>query len=170
MAESAATNLVELAVDLVSAYVGNNAIPGSELSKLLVEVHSALVQIGGQGSQTREKPQRPPAAARRSASDEHLVCLEDGKHFKSLRRHLSAEHKMSPEQYREKWNLPADYPMVARHAARQGIEPAKKSRRRTRPKAPGAENGAAVKSANGRQKAVSPAPPHRERVFAEIYR
>ena len=170
MAEPAATNTIELAVDLVSAYVGDNAIPGSELSKLLVEVHSALVQIGGQVSDPRGKPQRPPAAPRRSAPDEHLVCLEDGKQFKSLRRHLRTEHKMSPEQYREKWNLPADYPMVARHAAKQRSEPAKQSRRRTKPQAPAAESEAAVKSANGRQKTVGPVPLRRERVFAEIYR
>jgi predicted transcriptional regulator len=127
MADTAATTNIELAVDLVSAYVGNNAIPSSELTKLLVDVHSTLTHICAQAPHTHEEPQKPSVSARRSVTDEHLVCLEDGKHFKSLRRHLNTEHKMSPEQYRAKWNLPNDYPMVARHFSKHRSKLAKQS-------------------------------------------
>lgn len=106
-------NHLELTTDIVSAYVSNNPIPASELGNLITEVHQALKTLADGATEQPAEPQVPAVSIRRSVTPEHLICLEDGKKFKSLKRHLSAVHGMTPEEYREKWNLPHDYPMTA---------------------------------------------------------
>jgi predicted transcriptional regulator len=104
---------IGLTATIVSAYVSNNSVPAQELSNLISQVHSALTRVSaGQGDMPSE-PLRPAISVKKSITAEHIVCLEDGKKFKSLKRHLRTQYGMTPEQYREKWGLPADYPMVA---------------------------------------------------------
>lgn len=106
--------LVELTADLVSAYVSNNPVPVSDLSALIAQVHDTLKNLGGTAVETpqQEKP-APAISVRKSVTPDYIVCLEDGKKFKSLKRHLATHHGITPEEYRARWNLPADYPMVA---------------------------------------------------------
>ena len=111
--ENKQTALVELTADLVSAYVSNNPVPVSDLPALIAQVHESLVHLGAEIEQPEPEKPTPAVPVRRSITDEHIVCLEDGKTFKSLKRHLSTHHGMTPDEYRTKWNLPADYPMVA---------------------------------------------------------
>ncbi|MEP7209778.1 MAG: MucR family transcriptional regulator [Alphaproteobacteria bacterium] len=118
--------LIERVSEIVSAYVAHNPVPVAELPKLIERVHSVLLEIDSTGT-VEEKPDLKPAVSiRKSVTDDHIVCLEDGKKFKSLKRHLRTRYDMSPEQYREKWNLPADYPMVAPNYARQRSDLARK--------------------------------------------
>ena len=112
-ANGESNQLIELAADIVSAYVSNNAVVASELPNLITEVHSALSRVVGQPAAAPSEPQKPAISAKRSVTSDYIICLEDGKRFKSLKRHLRAKFNMSPEQYREKWGLAADYPMVA---------------------------------------------------------
>ena len=104
---------IKLTADIVSAYVSNNSVPSSDLPALIGQVHSALTRVSsGQGESPAEPP-KPAVSIKKSITADHIVCLEDGKKFKSLKRHLRTQYNMTPEQYREKWGLPADYPMVA---------------------------------------------------------
>jgi predicted transcriptional regulator len=107
--------LIELASQIVAAYVTRNPVEQAELPRLITDVHRALEQAaGGTGGVRGEPPEAKPAVTvRRSITPDYLICLEDGKKFKSLKRHLRTHFNLSPEQYREKWGLPADYPMVA---------------------------------------------------------
>ena len=106
--------LVELASQIVAAYVGHNAVEQSELPKLIADVHRALEQVsGGAGRREDGAEPKPAVPVKKSVTPDYLVCLEDGKKFKSLKRHLRTHFNLTPEQYREKWGLPADYPMVA---------------------------------------------------------
>jgi predicted transcriptional regulator len=105
---------LELTADIVAAYVSNNTVAVGELAALISQVHAALAQVAGHRSgPAGEAAKQPAVAVKKSITSDHLVCLEDGKKFKSLKRHLRSQYDMSPEQYREKWGLPADYPMVA---------------------------------------------------------
>ncbi|WGD30363.1 MucR family transcriptional regulator [Ancylobacter sp. WKF20] len=106
-------NYIELAADIVSAYVSNNTVPANDLANLLSEVHSALQRVTKVDAEPPAEPLRPAVPIKKSIAPEYLVCLEDGKKFKSLKRHLRTQYNLTPEQYREKWGLPADYPMVA---------------------------------------------------------
>jgi predicted transcriptional regulator len=106
-------HFIALTANIVSAYVSNNTVPASELSNLISQVHSALAQVSGDHVPGRQEPARPAIPIKKSITSEHIVCLEDGKKFKSLKRHLRSQYNMSPEEYREKWGLPPDYPMVA---------------------------------------------------------
>ncbi|HEV2571281.1 MucR family transcriptional regulator [Methylocella sp. CPCC 101449] len=126
MNDTDGSNFIELAADIVSAYVGNNPVPMTELPNLIAEVHSALQRIGSSSSVPKVvEPPKPAVSARRSVHDDYIICLEDGKRFKSLRRHLRSQYNMSPEQYREKWGLPTDYPMVAPNYAKARSQLAK---------------------------------------------
>jgi predicted transcriptional regulator len=108
------SKLVELTAQVVAAYVGKNAVAQGELSKLIGEVYRSLDHaMGGGGTKDEQAEARPAVKVNKSITAEYLICLEDGKKFKSLKRHLRSHYNLSPEQYREKWNLPADYPMVA---------------------------------------------------------
>ena len=105
--------LVELTAEIVSAYVSNNSINPAQLSELIGSVHAAL-QSGPSGAPESEAaPQEAAVSIRTSVKPDFIVCLEDGKRFKSLKRHLSTDHNLTPDQYRAKWNLKPGYPMVA---------------------------------------------------------
>lgn len=108
-----AKSTIELTAEIVSAYVGNNEVASSELTSLIAQVHAALLRAADGPDDRIVEPVKPAIAIKRSLTPDYLVCLEDGKKFKSLKRHLRTQYNMTPEQYREKWNLPADYPMVA---------------------------------------------------------
>ena len=106
--------MIELATQIVAAYVAKNAVTQAELPKLIADVHRALEQAASGSNAKEETPEAKPAVnVRKSITPDFLICLEDGKKFKSLKRHLRTHFNLSPEQYREKWGLPADYPMVA---------------------------------------------------------
>lgn len=106
--------LVEYTSRVISAYVSNHVVPSTDLSKLIGSVFNALQSVSHATPATPviEKP-KPPVPVRKSIEQDYLICLEDGLRFKSLKRHLKASFNMTPDQYREKWDLPADYPMVA---------------------------------------------------------
>src|SRR5690606_8398557 len=103
---------IELTADVVAAYVSNNPVQASELPTLIAEVHAALGRVGGTTQVVEEKP-KPAVNPKKSVTDDYIICLEDGKKFKSLKRHLMTHYNMTPEQYREKWGLDPNYPMVA---------------------------------------------------------
>ncbi len=124
-ATGASNNLVELAADIVSAYVANNSVRPSDLPELINAVHSALKTTGNQQNQTEAQPLTPAVSIKKSIGQDYIICLDDGKKFKSLKRHLRTKYGMTPEQYREKWGLPKDYPMVAPAYARARSELAK---------------------------------------------
>ena len=104
---------IDQTADIVSAYVSNNTVAAEQISALIDQVHAALVRVAAGRSEGGAEPLRPAVPVKRSITPDYLVCLEDGKRFKSLKRHLRSHYNMSPEQYREKWGLPPDYPMVA---------------------------------------------------------
>lgn len=104
--------LIELTADVVSAYVSNNPVPLAELPRLIADVHGALEQRITVPEPVSE-PQKPAVPIKKSVTPDFIVCLEDGKMFKSLKRHLTTHYGLSPDEYRTKWGLPADYPMVA---------------------------------------------------------
>lgn len=115
----------ERTASVVSAYVSNNPVPVSELPNLIASVHGALKKFsGGESVKEADKPV-PAVNPKKSVHPDYIVCLEDGQKFKSLKRHLNTHHGMTPEEYREKWNLPADYPMVAPDYAKQRSDLAK---------------------------------------------
>jgi predicted transcriptional regulator len=107
------TTYIQLTAEIVSAYVSNNSVPSGDLSALINQVHSALTRVSSGQVDTSAEPLKPAISVKKSITPDHIVCLEDGKKFKSLKRHLRTQYSMTPEQYREKWALPADYPMVA---------------------------------------------------------
>ena len=114
MSDTAANgNYIELTAEIVSAYVSNNTVPASEIPGLINQVHAALARVSGNSGDVAAEPLKPAISVKKSITPEHIVCLEDGKKFKSLKRHLRTQYNMTPEQYREKWGLGADYPMVA---------------------------------------------------------
>ncbi|MBS7539345.1 Ros/MucR family transcriptional regulator [Ancylobacter lacus] len=104
---------IELAADIVSAYVSRNSVAANDLPALLADVHGALARLSRGEAEPEPEPLKPAVPPKKSVSPEFIVCLEDGKKFKSLKRHLRTQYNMTPEEYREKWGLPADYPMVA---------------------------------------------------------
>lgn len=116
--------LIELTAKIVSAYVGNNPVQSGDLPDLIQSVHGSLDDLGKVSNVRVEL--KPAVPVRKSVTDDYLICLEDGEKFKSLRRHLRSKYDMSPEEYREKWGLPYDYPMVAPSYARQRSQLAKK--------------------------------------------
>ena len=110
---SADNDLIDLSTEIVSAYVSHNALAVSDLPKLISDVHAALRNLHREGAPAPMEELKPAVPVRKSIAPDYLICLEDGKKFKSLKRHLRTHYDMSPEEYREKWGLPADYPMVA---------------------------------------------------------
>ena len=104
---------IELTADIVSAYVSNNTVPAGDIPALISQVHAALSRVSGKTGDGAAEALKPAVALKKSITPEFIVCLEDGKKFKSLKRHLRTQYNMTPEQYREKWGLPYDYPMVA---------------------------------------------------------
>lgn len=116
--------MVEHAARIVAAYVGNNPVKADDLPELIRLVHRSLLDVAD--TDVPDEQLKPAVAVEKSVSDNFLVCLEDGKKFKSLKRHLRTSYDMSPEEYRAKWGLPADYPMVAPGYSRQRSKLAKK--------------------------------------------
>ena len=118
--EGVVTNTLDMFVDsdlqivaqVVAAYVANNRLVAQDLPGLISSVHQTIASLRGNGGAVHE-PLRPAVSIKRSVTDDYIICLEDGKKFKSLKRHLRTQYNMTPEQYREKWGLAADYPMVA---------------------------------------------------------
>ena len=104
---------IELTAEIVSAYVSNNSVPAGDLSALINQVHSALTRVSSGQHDLPSEPLKPAIPVKKSVAPDYIICLEDGKKFKSLKRHLRTQYKMTPEQYREKWGLGPDYPMVA---------------------------------------------------------
>ena len=110
--DNGAELLIELTAEIVAAYVSNNSVAANDLPNVISQVHAALGGATMPVEEVVEKP-KPAVSIRRSIQNDYLICLEDGQKFKSLKRHLMTHHGLTPEQYREKWELPADYPMVA---------------------------------------------------------
>jgi predicted transcriptional regulator len=121
---TAKPNFIELAADIVSAYVSNNSVPVADIPSLISSVHRALNGMVEPAPATAE-PLVPAVSIKKSLTPDYLICLEDGKKFKSLKRHLRTTYDMTPEQYRAKWGLPRDYPMVAPNYAAARSELAK---------------------------------------------
>ncbi|HXF55321.1 MAG TPA: MucR family transcriptional regulator [Hyphomicrobiaceae bacterium] len=113
MDEIGKSELVELTAEIVSAYVSNNEVQPSHLPALISEVHQALARASANHSLPEREELKPAISVKKSVTPDFIICLEDGKKFKSLKRHLRTHYNLSPEEYREKWGLPHDYPMVA---------------------------------------------------------
>ena len=111
-------NLIELTAEIVAAYVSSHTIESSDIPALIKEVHLALHRTATGAVEPEQEPLKPAVAVRKSVTPDYIVCLEDGKHFKSLKRHLRTHYDLTPGEYREKWGLPADYPMVAPNYAK----------------------------------------------------
>jgi predicted transcriptional regulator len=122
---SGSGNFIQLTAEIVSAYVSNNTVSAGDIPGLINQVHAALTRVSGTAGEMSTEPLKPAISVKKSITPEYIVCLEDGKKFKSLKRHLRTQYNMTPEQYREKWNLPADYPMVAPNYAAARSELAK---------------------------------------------
>ena len=118
--------LIELTADVVAAYVSNNPVPVGELPNLIADVHMALGRVGTAPEAVPADKQKPAVNPKKSVHEDYIVCLEDGKKFKSLKRHLMTHYGLTPEQYREKWGLDATYPMVAPNYAAARSQLAKK--------------------------------------------
>jgi predicted transcriptional regulator len=134
MVEKAETSdLLALTTEIVSSYVANNTVPVEDLPNLARQVYATLVSIGQSTGGGVERPQ-PAVPVKKSVHPDYVVCLEDGRKLKMLKRHLKTAFNMTPEEYRERWNLPADYPMVAPNYARQRSSLAKKIGLGTKPR------------------------------------
>jgi predicted transcriptional regulator len=119
-------DLVELTARIVSAYVSNNPVVADELPALIQETHAALSRVGGSPPPVEGGKLKPKVSPKKSVMPDYIICLEDNKRFKSLKRHLRTHYNLSPEQYRLKWDLPPDYPMVAPNYARARSDLAKR--------------------------------------------
>ncbi len=118
--------LLRMTTDVVAAYVSNNTLPTAQLSEVIGAVFQSLKALEGQAGDTKSEPLKPAVPIRKSITPDFLVCLEDGKKLKMLKRHLRSTYNMTPDGYRQKWGLPADYPMVAPNYAEQRSAFAKK--------------------------------------------
>ena len=133
-------NLHAMTTTIVAAHVANNVVPVGELSKLIQQVFGALAKVSA-SAQTPEKPQ-PAVTIKKSVTPDYIVCLEDGKKLKMLKRHLKTSYGLTPNEYRERWGLPADYPMVAPNYAAQRSALAKKIGLGTKPRKRGRKSNA----------------------------
>ncbi len=120
----AKADLLALTADIVASHLSHNSVPVGEVTTLIERVYRTLESISGAGAE--EKRPEPAVPIKRSVAPDHIVCLEDGQKLKMLKRHLKTHHNMTPEEYRRRWNLPADYPMVAPNYAEQRRSLAKK--------------------------------------------
>jgi predicted transcriptional regulator len=119
-----ATNLLDLTTEIVAAHVSNNAVGMDELPLLISEIHRSLAALGTEPEPVQERLQ-PAISVKKSVTPDFIICLEDGKKLKMLKRHLMTSYGLTPEEYRERWNLPVDYPMVAPNYALQRSQLAK---------------------------------------------
>ncbi len=129
-------DILTLTTEIVAGHVANNRVPTGDIPGLIKQVYEALASVSGRAAPTERL--QPAVSIRKSVTPDHIICLEDGKKLKMLKRHLKTAYNMTPEEYRERWALPADYPMVAPNYARQRSRLAKeiglgtKARRRKR--------------------------------------
>ncbi|MPY69352.1 MAG: transcriptional regulator [Alphaproteobacteria bacterium] len=119
-------DVLRMAVEVASAYLGNNSVPAGQVPEVINTIYTSLNALNGQVAQGSAEPPKPAVSIRRSVHPDYIICLEDGKKLKMLKRHLRAAYGMTPDEYRAKWNLPADYPMVAPNYAEQRSAFAKK--------------------------------------------
>ena len=131
MAETAAPKVAEeellrMTADVVAAYVSNNTLPTAQLAEVINAVYGSLRSLENQSAEPAAEPLKPAVPVRKSITPDFIICLEDGKKLKMLKRHLRSTYNMTPDEYRTKWGLPADYPMVAPNYAEQRSEFAKK--------------------------------------------
>src|SRR5580700_1733646 len=117
--------LVGMTADVVAAYVAQNTLPSTELPGLIQQIHATLQQVASGTQQISDQPLSPAVPVKKSVTKDYIICLEDGKRFKSLKRHLRSSFNLSPEEYRKKWGLPYDYPMVAPNYAQTRSDLAK---------------------------------------------
>src|SRR5262249_47976065 len=113
MTDAASKNFIGLTANIVSAYLSHSATPAAEIPGLISQIHAAVVRVCSGRTEAPLEPAKPAVSVKKSISPDYIVCLEDGKRFKSLKRHLRTQYNLTPEQYRDKWGLPPDYPMVA---------------------------------------------------------
>lgn len=113
MSSESQQQLSELTTEIIASYVSNHKVAPDQISTLITDVHMALARAPQMAAQPAAPDQEPAVPVKKSVKKDHIVCLECGKPFKSLKRHLGGEHEMTPDEYRAKWNLPRDYPMVA---------------------------------------------------------
>lgn len=125
------SEFLELTTEIVAAHVGNNTVAPGDLPQLIQDVYKTLIDVGG-NAENAERP-RPAVPAKKSVFPDYIVCLEDGKKLKMLKRHLKTAYNMTPEEYRERWGLPTDYPMVAPNYAKHRSTLAKKIGLGTKP-------------------------------------
>jgi predicted transcriptional regulator len=126
MNDTTGKNFIDLTTTIVSAYVSNNPMPASDVPALIGQIHAALLRVSTGRAELPLEPAKPAVPVKKSMTADYLICLEDGKRFKSLKRHLRTQYSMTPEQYRDKWGLPPDYPMVAPNYAVARSQLAKK--------------------------------------------
>ena len=126
IAKIADEELLRMTTDVVAAYVSNNTLPTGQLADVISAVYTSLRGLEGRASEPRQEPLKPAVPVRKSITPDYLVCLEDGKKLKMLKRHLRSTYNMTPDEYRSKWALPPDYPMVAPNYAEQRSAFAKK--------------------------------------------
>jgi len=131
--EANTDELLSLTTEIVAAHVGNNSVALAELPALIEQVYRTLSGMGGEPALDSERPQ-PAVPIKKSVTADYIICLEDGKKLKMLKRHLKTAYNMTPEEYRERWGLPADYPMVASSYAKQRSKLAKDIGLGTRPR------------------------------------
>jgi len=122
--ERASEELLTLTAEIVAAHVGNNPVPLADLPQLIEQVYRSLSSVGAEPAPAVERPQ-PAVPIKKSVMPDYIICLEDGKKLKMLKRHLKTAYDITPEEYRERWGLPADYPMVAPNYAKQRSKLAK---------------------------------------------
>lgn len=118
--------VMEFSTEIISSYVSANNIPVTDLLPFIDSVYSAMHELGERGAEAHIEPPKPAVPIKRSIQQDYIVCLEDGKKFQSLKRHLWAKYGLTPDDYRKKWGLPGDYPMVAPNYAKKRSELAKK--------------------------------------------
>ena len=119
MADENSNDILSLTADIVAAHVGHNRVTVGEVPELIAKVHAALSGLGQETTSTAAAEQKPAVSVRSSVKPDYIVCLEDGKRLTMLKRYLQTNYGMTPQQYRAKWKLPADYPMVAPNYAEQ---------------------------------------------------
>ena len=118
-------DLLRMTTDVVSAYLGRNDLPAEQIPEVINTVFGSLRELDASGTELKSEPPKPAVSIRKSVAPDYIVCLEDGKKLKMLKRHLRTMYNMSPDEYRTKWGLPSDYPMVAPNYAQQRSEFAK---------------------------------------------
>lgn len=121
-----AEEILRMTAEVVSAYLSNNLLPASQISEVIQTVHTSLNSLGAGRADSAVEPPKPAVPVKKSVTADYIICLEDGKKLKMLKRHLRSTYNMTPDEYRTKWGLPSDYPMVAPNYAQQRSEFAKK--------------------------------------------